>query len=424
MDFSSLLKSTMDSAPIITKILGFIAPFVLAKYAWMYWIKYVQTEHLASVKWTMLQIMIPKDIYKTPEAMEFILINTFYQTGGTGTWVKKYWEGKLRTQFSLEIASIDGKVYFFMRVPTNYKNFVEAQIYAQYPQIEIAEVDDYTRQIPQSPLDGGWKMWGCEFTLTKADAYPIKTYVDYGLNKPQPPSMTGAPTPSTQADPLTSVVEFMGSLKRGEQVWFQFIIRASDKKYKKAGTLFETHDWKKEGAILAEGIRKKFKGTKDEPAPPMSESEREAVSAIERGLTKYGFDVGIRGIYLAEKDAFSAINITALVGTFKLFGSNNLNGFKPTNTVDFDYPWEDPTGKRERNNKIELLAAYRERGFFYTPYNARYAGGFKGYVDRVPMVLTSEELATIYHFPGRGTETPTFKRVESKKAEPPSNLPI
>ena len=39
-------------------------------------------------------------------------------------------------------------------------------------------------------------------------------------------------------------------------------------------------------------------------------------------------------------------------------------------------------------------------------------------------VLSNEELATLYHFPGMVSETPSFKRIESKIAKPPSNLPV
>jgi hypothetical protein len=38
--------------------------------------------------------------------------------------------------------------------------------------------------------------------------------------------------------------------------------------------------------------------------------------------------------------------------------------------------------------------------------------------------LSNEELASLYHFPGIVSETPSFKRIESKIAKPPSNLPI
>jgi hypothetical protein len=59
-----------------------------------------------------------------------------------------------------------------------------------------------------------------------------------------------------------------------------------------------------------------------------------------------------------------------------------------------------------------MLRAYVDRGYFYPPYYGKY------------YVLTAEELATIYHFPGRVSTTPTFKRIESKKSEPPVNLPL
>jgi hypothetical protein len=39
-------------------------------------------------------------------------------------------------------------------------------------------------------------------------------------------------------------------------------------------------------------------------------------------------------------------------------------------------------------------------------------------------VLSVEELATIFHFPGLVSEAPAFKRIETKVAKPPSNLPF
>ncbi len=410
---------------VITKVLPFILPFILAKIAWKSWMKYLNTEHLAGIKWITLQIILPKEVYKSPAAMEIVLTNAFYQTGGTGTWIKKYWQGKLRTYFSLELVSIDGKVYFFMRVPRDYKNIVEAQIYGQYPQVEVIEVDDYVNQIPHDPQGGGWSMWGCEFKLTKPDAYPIKTYVDYGLDKQPPISLNSSQAPSAQADPLSSMIEYMGSMRKGEQLWLQIMIRATDaERSKKPGTWFGKQGWLEDSAELVKKLKEKHKGEKDKPATPMSEVEKETIAAIERGLGKYGFDVGIRGIYLAQKEIFNPVNIPALIGIFKQFSSNNLNGFKPTRVVDFDYPWQDPWKKRETHLKKEMLEAYRLRSYFYPPHHHYHRSMLNPFEHRSAFVLNSEELATIYHFPGRGTETPTFKRVDSKKGEPPANLPI
>ena len=39
------------------------------------------------------------------------------------------------------------------------------------------------------------------------------------------------------------------------------------------------------------------------------------------------------------------------------------------------------------------------------------------------IVLNTEELATLWHFPGQILKVPTFERIESKEASPPTNLP-
>jgi len=41
-----------------------------------------------------------------------------------------------------------------------------------------------------------------------------------------------------------------------------------------------------------------------------------------------------------------------------------------------------------------------------------------------PFIMNTEELATIYHFPGEVSKTPSLSRISAKKAEPPTNLPI
>jgi hypothetical protein len=50
---------------------------------------------------------------------------------------------------------------------------------------------------------------------------------------------------------------------------------------------------------------------------------------------------------------------------------------------------------------------------------------YKNYGGDKPFILTTEELATVFHFPsGLVSQTPTLKRVGSKKSEAPSNLPV
>ena len=39
-------------------------------------------------------------------------------------------------------------------------------------------------------------------------------------------------------------------------------------------------------------------------------------------------------------------------------------------------------------------------------------------------VLTTDELATLYHLPGPEVKAPLFPRVEAKMGQPPSNLEL
>ena len=64
---------------------------------------------------------------------------------------------------------------------------------------------------------------------------------------------------------------------------------------------------------------------------------------------------------------------------------------------------------RERRRIYE---AYRRRSYFYEPFKTR------------PIVLNTEELATLYHFPGEVVKTPTAPRIPSRRGEAPSNLPV
>ena len=145
----------------------------------------------------------------------------------------------------------------------------------------------------------------------------------------------------------------------------------------------------------------------------LTKGEQEVISAIERSVGKLGFDCGIRAIYLCKKEQFHPSNIKALGGLFRPFTSNNLNGFTLVgNTFGKDYPWQDYNDIRWTMKREEMFDAYKHRGWFHVPHKKK------------PFVLTTEELATIYHFPGGVAQTPTFGRIPSRKSEAPINLPV
>lgn len=404
------------------------APFVLAAVAFGMWASYAQQQFIVSKERILLEIKMPKETYKSPLAMEAAL-TVFHQTGRETNWWKKYIKGGTRPWFSLEVVSIDGNIRFFIWTEESFKDLVSAQLYAQYPTIEIYDAPDYTQNVYYG-VGSEWQLFGMEYKLSKPDPYPIKTYVDYGLDKD--------PKEEFKVDPIVNMLEFLGQLRQGEQFWLQIMVRATKSSNRKPGGLFgKPQDWKKEAKEIAEELRKEFGAEPDDPEQfprYLTKGETELIAAVERSTSKLGFDCGIRAVYLGKGDAFRGTNIPGMAGLFKQYNSNDMNGFQPTNATDTgDYPGQDefsldgaihrfkalfnphaPIGRNAHvaQKRADMFNAYIRRSFFHPPYKRKW------------FVLNSEELATIYHFPGQVAETPTFSRIESKKGEPPANLPL
>lgn len=428
---------------MIETVLGYIGIF-LAKTAFIWvalilaiifvrmWMKSVQREFIDSIKWTLLEIKVPRDVHKSPAAMEIVLL-ALHDTGGTGHWYKRWWKGSVTAWSSLEIISVEGSIYFFVRVQSKYKDFIRSQIYSQYPQSEIKEVDDYVRYVPPYVSSNDWSMFGAELTLTQPDGYPIKTYIDYGMDKDL------GMDAEQRIDPMTPLLEFLSTMTSGEQVWIQIMIRAATKKgatglfkelfeFTGKNWVDETKDIIKEFlAKNATKVKKDAEGKKSEEIDLalLTPGKKDILTALERSITKYGFETGIRIIYLAQKSKFRGTNIGALLGLWRQYSSQHLNGFKPVGSTitDFDAPYYDIGGRRVEKRKEKMFDAYVRRAYFYGEHKS-FSEKFVADVERVPFILNTEELATIFHFPSRTAETPSFERIESKKAEPPMNLPV
>lgn len=399
------------------KFLGYMAyffvPLFIGIILWELWIQYKRAKFFAEQKYILLEIKLPREIFKSPKAAEFF-INGLSQGVGEGNWYEMYWHGRVRPWFSLEIVSIDGGVHFFIWTRKGYKNQIEANIYSQYPGIEVFEVPDYTLPVSYDPTQN--VIFGTEFELTREDVFPIKTYVDYGMDKD--------PKEEYKIDPLTPLIEFLGNLDRGMQMWIQIIIRQHKAEHKDpvTGKMVDKR-WKNDAQVQIDKILKAVKG---ETGPdgkiipgtgrPLSDVERETIKALDRSVSKTGFDVGMRAIYFAPKEVFNGNLIGGMIGGITHFNSH-MNGFKPARISaerlkHFLLLWKKRSDKVRNAERQEMFDAYKKRAWFYKPHK------------RPHFVLNTEELATLFHFPGGVSTTPTFARVDSRKAEAPPNIPV
>ena len=382
-------------------------PILLAYVLLRAWTSYVRLDYFYNQDYLLLEIKLPRELTKSPQAMEIFFASLYY-TGGESTFIDRGWGGKTRPWWSLELVSLEGQVHFYIWTRAFYKNMIQAQIYAQYPSVEIHEADDYTRGVYYN--NKTMSMWGFYFRKNKKkpDAYPIKTYVDYGLDKTSVEE-------EEKVDPMSAVLEYLSSIGKGEQIWIQIIMRAHTEEKPIPDLIFGKKDWKASASKEIDKIMKRDKKPKKDEKETinfgeflLTKGERAKVEAMERNLGKLPFDCGIRGMYIANNENFDAISIPGLIGSFRQYSSNDLNEIKFYDWTDFDYPWQEWGNKKE---KIKT-AAYKARSFFYEPYKRKH------------FVLSSEELATIFHLPGKAVETSSLNRVVSRKAEAPANLPI
>ncbi|MBU4056807.1 hypothetical protein KJ695_02765 [Patescibacteria group bacterium] len=386
------------------------------------WMNYIMAKAAREMKWLLLEIKVQAGIEKGPQIFEHILTGLYAVRGGAiDTDFDIYLKGVVESYFSLELAGIDGRFYFFMYVPEKMKDLAEAQIYAQYPQAEIKEAEDYAKVGPTDFPDKNWDIWGAEMILDKEDAYPVRTYNQFQEK-----------ITSELIDPIAAFIEEFGKHNPGEQTWFQVLIRPVD------------DYWKKDAAeIVAKLIGKKIKKKttfftgakkdlsdiilnlrfapfealeyKKEELPNLPESlmlflspgEKEVVEAIEKNVAKVGFETMIRWFYIGRKKVFNkAKGFFSVMGPLHQFTSQNLNMFAVDGRTKTSAYYV-ITEMRKNIRKRLLVNRYRRRDF--------YQRGF---------VLNLEELATLYHFPTIGVEAPQTPRVQARKSESPRELPI
>ncbi len=413
--FVFMPREVLSALSIAFSLAPLWLPILLIGSAWTLWVVLKRSEFIAKQNYILLEIKPPRGLEKTPLAMETVLAG-IHHSPGEATWYKKYIAGAVRPWWSLEIASLEGQVHFFIWTRAGFRRLIEAQMYAQYPGVQIVEALDYTRLLNARPEE--WAIWGCDFALTEKDPLPIKTYVEYGLDKVQ--------KEPEQVDPLANLVEFMGSMGKGEHLWLQLVIRVhKGEKYNKLNASGKTYTWKDEAKELVQQIRAETVGkvkykdiftgemreTEGFPNPTKGQSEK--MAAIERNVSKLGFDVGVRGAYLAQPEKFDPVVISGLTGIFKQFSSEGWNSFKPSGwmTEFDDYPWEVGVSKLKDKYRRWFIEAYRRRQFFHDPFKSD------------TMVMSTEEIATIFHVPSRAVSTPNLTRIQSATSEAPANLP-
>lgn len=291
--------------------------------------------------------------------------------------------GGVQEHLSFEIASVKGQIRFYVRVPKHLQNFVEGQIYAQYPTVQIHETtDDYATHTDTHPVTAV-----DELVLTDNEFLPIKTFQTFDV------------------DPLAGITAALTKLDSSdEEIWVQILARPIPDSWQQDSSRWVerqksgTGTFEKNSALIY--FTQIFKALW---APPeggtttttveLSERDKLRISEAEKKSQKLGYKVKIRIAYLGSDQNSARIQMNAVASAFKQFNSTSLNGFKL---------------KQQPSYSRADIAAYTQRKF----------------PDGDGFILNIEELASVYHLPNTSVETPNVVWANSKTAEPPTNLPI
>ncbi len=418
--FIFLLLKILGGFLLLALLVGLLSIFI----HW-FWLPARQQKFLSSVSYTLLAIDIPKDNNQTPKAVEHIFATLSGIKSG-GNLYDKYWLGKVQLSISIELVSIEGYIQFLVYTPEQFRDLVEAAFYAQYPDAEITEVEDYTRIIPDNFPHDIYELWGSDIILGRDEAYPIRTYPYFEHSLTQ-----------ELKDPLAALLEEMSRLGPGEYLFLQWILTPVDNSWQKRaerlvkkliGEKVEADkDWayyiiypfisfmkwlgdvliiSSEGSAMSKGDSSS--GDAPNKVQYLTPGQREVVQGIEMKMSKIGFKVKGRMIYMARRDVFNkAKGVAAIWGAISQFNTLHMNFFtkdKATVTAADYFRVEQRVAKKQR----AIVQAFKKRDptFGSSPY-----------------VLNIEELATIYHFPDTSIKAPLLKTTESKRSEPPFKLP-
>lgn len=401
----------------------------------------------------LLEVRISENTEETLASMEAVLEMVSYRAG-EALWFPVWWRGRMRPTHSFEIVSRGGIVFFLINIRANLVDPVSSAIWAFYPKAQITETDDYTHSFEYDKEQ--YSLFAFEWKFDKNNALPIKTYVEFQLDKFPSPGKTSTGTPAVQAsrpliDPLAPLYDLLGSLKGKEQMWVQYVFRVQ--KYKravaKANDGGEVADdpldpsfWKKQSlkeeiyeALVDLEKKRKKAAAGDEPFVPNASEER-LREAGPRLMEKQALEVGIRVLYAAPKDDFNPPGrIPPLLGLYKLTDATE-NTLKPHSTlltnVSSIPEWEPPRKDKEAEREL-LLQLYRDRLFWLAPALFQHQASDekwwgRGVAEpskkRPSMVMTTETLATICHFPTSYIKTMGVQRTLATVVEPPENLPV
>jgi len=275
-----------------------------------------------------------------------------------------------------ELLKVKNQINFYIATPERYESFIEKQIYSIIPDAEVAKIPDFNIFGPNETVYSGF------LKLDKSFYLPIKTYTQM------------------ESDPLSNLTHILTQIKDGEEGGLQIIIKNGSSQWKERGKTILNELSKGKNfyqAVSDTGFISLFKDQEKEREKQAQNPQRVndvLVRAVESKLSKQNFEANIR-IFVSGKDETSAeYEFHQISSIFEQFSSPDLNSFRIFNT------------KGGQAKKLAFNFSFRT----FNPENK--------------IILSTEELASIFHFPTPFSKTPHMDELTAKLAPAPLDLPL
>ncbi|MCS7093462.1 MAG: type IV secretion system DNA-binding domain-containing protein [Patescibacteria group bacterium] len=260
---------------------------------------------------------------------------------------------------AFEIVGKKAEIRFYVSAPSKVIDLVEKTIYSYYQNADIKKVDE-----PNIFSEEGKVAFGA--LVQKAEPYlPIKTYRELPV------------------DSLSAITSAMSKMSDHEGAIIQILIRPADSK------------WKKLGRDYVASIKKK----EANPEKATFKTDPKVLEKIEDKCSRPGFETVIRFVVSSPTKEMAELHLKNIKNAFTQFSSDQ-NSFKGA--------------------KILFKSAFMI-GFIYK-FFPLIDLDFWPFGKNIS-ILSTDELASIFHFPNKTVETPHIQWLKAKTAPVPSEVP-
>ncbi|OGF00401.1 MAG: hypothetical protein A3G07_00660 [Candidatus Doudnabacteria bacterium RIFCSPLOWO2_12_FULL_47_12] len=295
---------------------------------------------------------------------------------------------------SFEIISVDKKISFLINCPSRLRDLLEKQIQAQYPTAQIDEV------LPPKIIRSSGKIAAHELGLQKKYLFPIKTYK------------------VMESDPLNALANSLSKLGEKESAALQLVVGPAPLGWRakilqrareiQKGRDIEMHDdfLLKVLNVIASEIGEFISGSaRGQKSPPpdgtdpvkgaykqLTPLQQDAVKKLEEKASKNAFEVNLRAVVCSETAEAAASHMRNILASFMQYTHSPFNGFRI----------------------LRKPLARTARDYVFRALQVKWPG---------KIILNTEELSSIFHFPTKYNQTPNIKWLTAKRAPAPLNIP-